>query len=97
MSSMPSLLELANLALDKHLVAHAEQPLGLLVGNRRKACGKARSQNDCVIDPIRFECLRALLGEMKALGLFSLQVPAFDELTHRRVYRAHRKSRALGN
>ena len=91
------LLELANLAFDEDLVSYAQEPLGLLVGNRGKARGEPSCEDDRVVDPIRLEGTNAQIGHAKVSGRVLLEVAVLDELANRGIDRTHRKTRALGD
>jgi len=52
------LVELADLALDEGLTAHAQGPLGVLVGDGGEALGQARGHDDGVVHAVRLRRLQ---------------------------------------
>ena len=59
-------LQLANLALDQHLAAHAQHAFRPLIRKRHKPRRQTRRHDDSVIHLIRLQRLRARFGEDKA-------------------------------
>jgi len=86
------LAQLLDLPLDEHLAAHAQKPLGLLVGDGGEAGGQSRRQDDGIVHLVGSQ------GRDAALGGAALRDEALGgQGFHRAVDCAQGKPRGLGD
>ena len=85
----PRFMQLFDLALDKHLAAHAKQALWLFIGNGGEATRQSGGKNYCIIHFVRVKSLETGFGNC---GILDEAVLA--EQLKSRVDTSERKTRS---